>query len=149
MGELVEHGHVHPGVVLHYVVHEAGPDEAAATDDDDVGGSKGIKTGVMLLESELFNKCVHATSELCNLYRVGELSIKKQRNCIEEYEVRRAFEAKGPCEPEGNLGNGCKHDKAQSKEQPEHGVENLYLSLTELLHYHEQDGKCTQNEYDP
>ena len=43
MGELVEHGHVHPGVVLHYVVHEAGPDEAAATDDDDVGGFEGHK----------------------------------------------------------------------------------------------------------
>lgn len=43
MGELVEHGHVHPGVVLHYVVHEAGPDEAVATDDDDVGGFEGHK----------------------------------------------------------------------------------------------------------
>ena len=33
----------HPGVVLHYVVHEAGPDEAAATDDDDVGRFEGHK----------------------------------------------------------------------------------------------------------
>ena len=39
--ELVEHGHVHPGAVLHHVVHEAGPDEAAATGDDDVVGFEG------------------------------------------------------------------------------------------------------------
>ncbi len=56
-------------------------------------GSKFSKTVDMLPESEIFNKCVHAMPELCNLYRVRELSIKKQCNCIEEYEVRRAFEA--------------------------------------------------------
>ena len=36
VGELVEHGHVHLGVVCHHVVHEVGPDEAAAAGDDDV-----------------------------------------------------------------------------------------------------------------
>ena len=41
VGELVEHGHVHLGVVVHHVVHEAGPDEAAATGDDDVVGFEG------------------------------------------------------------------------------------------------------------
>ena len=78
-------------------------------------GSKGIKTGVMLLESELFNKCVHATSELCNLYRVGELSIKKQRNCIEEYEVRRAFEAKGPASQKAIWGTAANTTKLKAK----------------------------------
>ena len=34
MGELVQDGDVHPGVVVYHVVHEIGPDEAAATGDD-------------------------------------------------------------------------------------------------------------------
>mgnify|MGYP003202634784 CR=1 FL=1 len=38
MGELVEHGHVHAGVVVHHVVHEVAADEAAAARDDDVPG---------------------------------------------------------------------------------------------------------------
>ena len=36
VGQLVEHRDVDPGVVLHHVVHEVGPDEAAAAGDDDV-----------------------------------------------------------------------------------------------------------------
>ena len=41
MGELVQDGDVHPGVVVDHVVHEIGPDEAAATGNDDVGGFEG------------------------------------------------------------------------------------------------------------
>ena len=42
VGELVEHGHVHAGVLAHHVMDEVRPDEAAATGDDDVLGLKGI-----------------------------------------------------------------------------------------------------------
>ena len=38
VGQLVQHGHVHVGVVSHHVAHEVRPDEAAATRDDDVLG---------------------------------------------------------------------------------------------------------------
>ena len=36
VGQLVQHGHVHVGVVSHHVVHEVAADEAAAARDDDV-----------------------------------------------------------------------------------------------------------------
>ena len=36
VGQLVQDGHVHPGVVVDHVVHEIAPDEAAAARDDDV-----------------------------------------------------------------------------------------------------------------
>ena len=38
VGELVEHRDVDLGVVLHHVVHEVGPDEAATPGDEDVSG---------------------------------------------------------------------------------------------------------------
>lgn len=38
VGQLVQDGHVHLGVVVHDVVHEVATDEAAAARDDDVGG---------------------------------------------------------------------------------------------------------------
>ena len=38
VGQLVQDGHVHPGVVVHHVVHEVAADEAAAARDDDVPG---------------------------------------------------------------------------------------------------------------
>ena len=38
VGQLVQDGHVHPGVVLHHVVDEVAADEAAAARDDDVPG---------------------------------------------------------------------------------------------------------------
>lgn len=38
--ELVQHGHVHVRVMVHHVVHEVRPDEAAATGHDDVLRSK-------------------------------------------------------------------------------------------------------------
>ena len=38
--EFVQHGHVHVRMVVHHVVHEVRPDEAAATGHDDVMGSK-------------------------------------------------------------------------------------------------------------
>ncbi len=42
VGELVEHGHVHAGVVVDDVVHEVAADEAAAAGDDDVSGLEGL-----------------------------------------------------------------------------------------------------------
>lgn len=36
VGQLVQDGHVHAGVVVHHVVHEVAADEAAAARDDDV-----------------------------------------------------------------------------------------------------------------
>ena len=36
VGQLVQHGDVHPGVVLHHVVDEVAADEAAAARDDDI-----------------------------------------------------------------------------------------------------------------
>ena len=36
VGQLVQDGDVHPGVVVHHVVHEVAADEAAAARDDDV-----------------------------------------------------------------------------------------------------------------
>ena len=41
VGELVQHGDVHPGVLARHVVDEVGPDEAAAAGDDDAGGLEG------------------------------------------------------------------------------------------------------------
>ena len=40
IGQLVEHGHVHLGVLVHHMVHEVAADEAAAARDDDVIGLK-------------------------------------------------------------------------------------------------------------
>ena len=42
VGELVQHRHVHTGVVVDHVVHEVGADEAAPAGDDDVGGLEGV-----------------------------------------------------------------------------------------------------------
>ena len=38
VGELVEHGHAHAGLLAHHVMDEVRPDEAAAAGDDDVDG---------------------------------------------------------------------------------------------------------------
>ena len=42
VGELVEHGHAHAGVLAHHVMDEVRPDEATAAGDDDVLGLEGI-----------------------------------------------------------------------------------------------------------
>ena len=42
VGQLVQDGDVHPGVVVHDVVHEVAADEAAAARDDDVLGGEGL-----------------------------------------------------------------------------------------------------------
>ena len=43
VGQLVQDGHVHLGVVVHHVVHEVAADEAAAARDDDVLGFKDLR----------------------------------------------------------------------------------------------------------
>lgn len=43
VGQLVQDGHVHLGVVLHHVVHEVAADEAAAARDDDVLGFEDLR----------------------------------------------------------------------------------------------------------
>ena len=43
IGQLVQDGHVHVGVVVHHVVHEVASDEAAAARDDDVLGGEGLR----------------------------------------------------------------------------------------------------------
>ena len=43
VGQLVQDGHVHLGVVVHHVVHEVAADEAAAARDDDVPGGEGLR----------------------------------------------------------------------------------------------------------
>ena len=45
VGQLVQDGDVHPGVVVHDVVHEVAADEAAAARDDDVPGFKNLRHG--------------------------------------------------------------------------------------------------------
>ena len=42
VGQLVQDGHVHVGVVVDHVVHEVAADEAAAARDDDVLGGEGL-----------------------------------------------------------------------------------------------------------
>ena len=42
VGQLVQDGHVHAGVVVDHVVHEVAADEAAAARDDDVLGGEGL-----------------------------------------------------------------------------------------------------------
>ena len=42
VGQLVQDGHVHPGVVVHHVVDEVAADEAAAARDDDVLRGEGL-----------------------------------------------------------------------------------------------------------
>lgn len=46
VGQLVQDGDVHAGVVVHDVVHEVAADEAAAARDDDVPGFKDLRHGV-------------------------------------------------------------------------------------------------------
>ena len=43
VGQLVQDGHVHVGVVVHDVVHEVAADEAAAARDDDVLGFENLR----------------------------------------------------------------------------------------------------------
>ena len=43
VGQLVQDGHVHPGVVVDHVVHEVAADEAAAARDDDVLGFEDLR----------------------------------------------------------------------------------------------------------
>ena len=43
VGQLVQDGHVHAGVVVDHVVHEVAADEAAAARDDDVVGFKNLR----------------------------------------------------------------------------------------------------------
>ena len=43
VGQLVQDGHVHPGVVVDHVVHEVAADEAAAARDDDILGFKNLR----------------------------------------------------------------------------------------------------------
>ena len=43
VGQLVQDGHVHAGMVVHHVVHEVAADEAAAARDDDVLGFKNLR----------------------------------------------------------------------------------------------------------
>ena len=43
VGQLVQDGHVHPGVIVDHVVHEVAADEAAAARDDDVLGFKDLR----------------------------------------------------------------------------------------------------------
>ena len=45
VGQLVQDGHVHVGMVVHDVVHEVAADEAAAARDDDVLGFKNLRHG--------------------------------------------------------------------------------------------------------
>ena len=42
VGKLVQHSYVHAGMLADHPPHEVGPDEAAATGDDDVSGLEGI-----------------------------------------------------------------------------------------------------------
>lgn len=42
VGQLVQDGDAHVGVVVHDVVHEVAADEAAAAGDDDVGGLEAL-----------------------------------------------------------------------------------------------------------
>ena len=48
VGQLVEHGHVHVGVLPHHMVHEVAADEAAAARDDDVLGLDNISHAILL-----------------------------------------------------------------------------------------------------
>ena len=57
VGELVEHGHVHAGMLAHDVVHEVAADEAAAAGDDDVPGLEGFGH-VELLWSQIIQTVV-------------------------------------------------------------------------------------------
>ena len=45
VGQLVQDGHVHVGMVVHHVVHEVAADEAAAARDDDVLGIERFSDG--------------------------------------------------------------------------------------------------------
>ena len=48
VGQLVQHGHVHIGVLPHHMVHEVAADEAAAARDDDVLGLENISHAILL-----------------------------------------------------------------------------------------------------
>ena len=48
VGQLVEHRHVHLGVLPHHMVHEVAADEAAAARDDDVMGLENISHAILL-----------------------------------------------------------------------------------------------------
>ena len=57
VGQLVQDGDVHPGVVVHDVVHEVAADEAAAARDDDVLRFKDLRHYSPYLRSLLLKAC--------------------------------------------------------------------------------------------
>ena len=57
VGQLVQDGHVHIGVVVDHVVHEVAADEAAAARDDDVFGFKDLRHYSPYLRSLLLKAC--------------------------------------------------------------------------------------------
>ena len=57
VGQLVQDGDVHLGVVVHDVVHEVAADEAAAARDDDVLGFKDLRHYSPYLRSLLLKAC--------------------------------------------------------------------------------------------
>ena len=57
VGQLVQDGHVHIGVVVHDIVHEIAPDEAAAARDDDVLRFKNLRHYSPYLRSLLLQAC--------------------------------------------------------------------------------------------
>ena len=73
VGELVEHGDVHLGVVVYDVVHEVAADEAAAARDDDVVRDEGVISHGNLHHSPFSpnlrrNTDIEPLSQLGNLY---------------------------------------------------------------------------------
>lgn len=57
VGQLVQDGHVHLGVVVDHVVHEVAADEAAAARDDDVVGFEDLRHYSPYLRSLLLKAC--------------------------------------------------------------------------------------------
>ena len=49
VGQLIQDGHVDPGMVVHHVVHEVAADEAAAARDDDVLGFENLRHEIPII----------------------------------------------------------------------------------------------------
>ena len=82
VGQLVQDGHVHPGVVVDHVVHEVAADEAAAARDDDVLGFKDLRHIYPLFTSS-------ATLRRYLPYAVFSNASPSLRNAAESMKPRR------------------------------------------------------------
>ena len=98
VGQLVQDGHVHVGVVVHHVVHEVTADEAAAARDDDVLEFENLRHYSPYLRSLLLKAC-HKLLFGMNKLKRFVLAVCRRTTDGNELEVRGAKAHLHPSHP--------------------------------------------------